>query len=150
MACRLVALLSESTDPVRLRSSTEVEQQEGCAGSGRQRCLPVWSLQPLPDWPLRRLLAEVDILLTAETSVPPKLAALRGGRLEQQKHKCMCKASRSFPKGEKSRDREERRQRRMKTGKDELLPIVFLSALETSRAATQLQRSAAVVPPLSP
>lgn len=31
----LVELLSESTDPVRLQSSTEGEQQEGCADSGR-------------------------------------------------------------------------------------------------------------------
>lgn len=47
-----------------------------------------------------------------------KLAALRGGGLEQQKHKCMCKASRSFPEGEKSTDREGRRQRRIKINRE--------------------------------
>lgn len=37
----------------------------------------------------------------------PDLAVLRGCRLERQKHKCICKASRSFPKGGKGRDTEE-------------------------------------------
>lgn len=50
----------------------------------------------------------------------PDLAALRGCRLEQQKHKCICKASRSFPKGGRDRSTEERFNIR-RGGKDELL-----------------------------
>lgn len=55
----------------------------------------------------------------------PDLAALRGCRLEQQKHKCICKASRSFPTGGKGRDTEERFNITSKR-KDELLSTVLL------------------------